>query len=462
MHETTKIAREITQQAGFKNDRRLIGNQILALPFRGTALGSALSRQSMTTPELYAQHVLPTYGRFPLVPVRGAGCRLWDETGKSYLDFCMGIAVCSLGHCHPRLVEAIRAQAGELMHVSNLYQSPLQAELAAEINEHHVRLPGKIFFSNSGAEANDGLIKAARRFGLKRPQADGSQRYEVITFLQSFHGRTLGALSATGQPKIQEGFDPLLPGFRHLPFNDIAALEAGIRPETAAILLEPIQGEGGVISGTPEFIRAVAAVCKKHDILLFFDEVQAGFGRCGDAMAWRMIAPEVQPDGISWAKGMGGGVPIGSFWLSDRTVDDCGTSLSSLLGPGSHGSTYGGNPLVCAASLAVLKEILEQDLATNATRQEARIREAVGSWQLPVVTEIRGKGLLLGIALDPALIPTPEGKTPALVVVNHLMECGLLLPPAGPSTIRLLPPLNVTDAEIDEALAIIHSVLIRF
>ena len=416
----------------------------------------------MNTSEKYAQHVLPTYGRFPLVPVRGAGARLWDDTGKSYLDFCMGIAVCSLGHCHPLLVEAIRQQAGELMHVSNLYQIPLQADLAEEINTHHVRIPGKVFFSNSGAEANDGLIKSARRFGLKRPQADGSQRYEVVTFLQSFHGRTLGAMSATGQKKIQEGFDPLLPGFRHLPFNDIAALENAVRPETAAILLEPIQGEGGVNMATPEFLRAVADLCKKHDLLLFFDEVQAGFGRCGDSMAWRMIAPEIKPDGISWAKGMGGGVPIGAFWLSDRAVAEDGTALSSLMGPGSHGSTYGGNPLVCAASLTVLKEIREKELAVNSILQEVRIRETVKSWNLPIVTEIRGQGLLLGIALDPARIPTPEGKTPALVVVNMLMERGLLVPAAGPNTFRLLPPLNVTEVEIDEALAIIHSVLSEF
>jgi acetylornithine/succinyldiaminopimelate/putrescine aminotransferase len=387
---------------------------------------------------------------------------LWDDAGKCYLDFCMGIAVCSLGHCHPKLVAAVRHQAGELMHVSNLYQNPLQAELAQEINEHHVRIPGKVFFSNSGAEANDGLIKAARRFGLKCPQPDGSQRYEVITFLQSFHGRTLGALAATGQAKIQEGFDPLLPGFRHLPFNNIEALENSIRPETVAILLEPIQGEGGVNCATPEFLRAVAEVCRKHDLLLFFDEVQAGFGRCGDAMAWRRIAEEIEPDGISWAKGMGGGVPIGSFWLSDRAVSDDGTNLSSLLGIGSHGSTYGGNPLVCAASLAVLIEIREHDLAANSLRQESRIRETVRLWNLPVITEVRGQGLLLGIGLNPELIPTPEGKTPALVVVNQLMERGLIVPPAGPNTFRLLPPLNVTDAEIDEALETIYAVLCEF
>jgi acetylornithine/N-succinyldiaminopimelate aminotransferase len=413
----------------------------------------------MNTSDLYAQHVLPTYGRFPLAPVRGAGCWLWDEAGKGYLDFCTGIAVCSLGHCHPRLVEAIREQAGNLLHVSNLYQIQQQAELAEEINTQHVKLPGKIFFSNSGAEANDGLIKSARRFGHKRPQPDGSPRFEVITFQQSFHGRTLGSMSATGQAKIQEGFDPLLPGFRYLPYNDIVALENGIRPETAAVLLEPIQGEGGVNMATPEFLRAVASICKKHDLLLMLDEVQAGFGRCGDSMAWRMLAPEIQPDGISWAKGMGGGVPIGAFWLSDRAIDDAGTALSSLMGPGSHGSTYGGNPLVCAASLAVLQEIREKELAANALLMEVRIRETIRSWELPVITEVRGAGLLLGVGLDASLIPTPEGKTPALVVVSKLMEHGLLVPPAGPNTIRLLPPLNVTEEEIDEALAIIREVL---
>jgi len=413
----------------------------------------------MNASDTLSQHVLPSYGRFPLVPVRGAGCRLWDNDGKCYLDFCTGIAVCSLGHCHPKLVEAIRKQAGELMHVSNLYQIPQQAELAEEINTHHVKLPGKVFFSNSGAEANDGLIKSARRFGHKRPQPDGSPRFEVITFQQSFHGRTLGSMSATGQAKIQEGFDPLLPGFRYLPYNDITSLENGIRPETAAILLEPIQGEGGVNMASAEFLRAVASVCKKHDLLLMLDEVQAGFGRCGDSMAWRMIAPEIEPDGISWAKGMGGGVPIGAFWLSDRTIDDAATALSSLMGPGSHGSTYGGNPLVCAASLTVLKEIREKELAANAMLMEVRIRETIRTWKLPVITEVRGAGLLLGIGLDPALIPTPEGKTPALVVVNKLMERGLLVPPAGPNTLRLLPPLNVTEEEIDEALAILKTTL---
>jgi acetylornithine/N-succinyldiaminopimelate aminotransferase len=416
----------------------------------------------MNTAGKFQQHVLPTYGRFPMALVRGEGCRVWDEQGRSYLDFCMGIAVCSLGHCHPLLVEAIRKQAGELIHVSNLYQIPLQAELAEEMVTRHIRLPGKVFFSNSGAEANDGLIKSARRFGHRRPQRDGSPRFEVVTFLQSFHGRTLGSMSATGQQKIKEGFDPLLPGFRHLPFNDLTSLENAIRPETAALLVEPVQGEGGVNVATPEFLRALAELCKKHDLLLFFDEVQAGFGRCGDAMAWRTIAPEITPDGISWAKGMGGGVPIGSFWLSDRAIDADGTPLSSLMGPGSHGSTYGGNPLVCAASLAVLREIRGANLAANALRQEARVRETIGSWNLPAVTGVRGAGLLLGIGLDASRIPAAPGGTAALTVVHRLMELGLLVPPAGPETIRLLPPLNVTDTEVDEALGLVHQALATF
>jgi len=412
-----------------------------------------------TTADIYASHVLHTYARFPIEPVRGLGCRLEDRSGKVFLDFCMGIATCSLGHAHPRLAEAIRDQAGTLLHCSNLYHIPQQAALAEEINTHHVKLPGKLFFSNSGAEANDGLIKSVRRFGHHRPQADGTPRYEVLTFRQSFHGRTLGSMAATGQEKIQQGFNPMLPGFRYLPFNDIAALRESIRPETAALLLEPVQGEGGVNVATAEFLRAAAEICREHDLLLMFDEVQAGFGRCGDAMAWRCIAPEIIPDGISWAKGMGGGVPIGAFWLSDRAVDDAGTALASLMGPGSHGSTYGGNPLVCAASLAVLTEIREADLAANARHQESRIRETITAWNHPAIGEIRGIGLLLGLGLHADAIPCTGGRTPALELVTRLMENGLLTVPAGPDTLRLLPPLNVTGAEIDEALTILHATL---
>ena len=413
----------------------------------------------MTTTERFDEHVLGTYGRFPLTLVEGKGARVTDEAGREYLDFCMGIAVCSLGHCHPRAVAAIREQAGKLIHVSNLYFTDNQVLLAEEMNLHHIGLPGKIFFSNSGAEANDGLIKSARRYGHLKPQADDKPRFEVITFQQSFHGRTLGSMAATGQAKIQQGFDPMLPGFRYLPYNDIAALENAVRDETVGFLLEPVQGEGGVHVASAEFLHALDALRKKHDLLLMFDEVQAGFGRCGEAMAWRAIAPEIEPDGISWAKGMGGGVPIGAFWLSDRSVDDKGAKLSSLMGPGSHGSTYGGNPLVCAAALETLKEIREKDLAANAIRQGARLRAAIESWKLPVVTEIRGLGLLFGIGLDAKRIAVEGAETPALKIVKSLISKGLITVPAGPDTVRLLPPLNVTNTEIDEALAILKDTL---
>lgn len=413
----------------------------------------------MTTAETFARYVLPTYGRHPLVPVRGEGVRIWDDAGKCYLDFCMGIAVCSLGHCPPCLVKAIQEQAAALIHISNLYQIPQQAELARVIVENFVRLPGKVFFSNSGAEANDGLIKTARRFGHAKRQPCGEPRYEVLTFSQSFHGRTLGAMAATAQTKIQEGFDPLLPGFRYLPFNDLEALEAAIRPETAAVLLEPVQGEGGVHMAKPEFLRGVAALCKQRDLLLLFDEVQAGFGRLGEPMAWRALASEIEPDGISWAKGMGGGYPIGAFWVSDRVIEADGKPLSSLMNPGSHGSTYGGNPLACAAALAVLGAISGDDLPANARRQEARIRAAVSTWNFPALAGLRGLGLLLGFALNPEKVPAVEGKTPAQVLVARLMEQGMLTVPAGPQTVRWLPPLNVTDAEIDEALAIMRRTL---
>jgi len=413
----------------------------------------------MKTADQLAQYVLPTYARSPITLVRGEGTRVWDEDGGVYLDFCTGIAVCSIGHCHPRMVAAITGQAGRLIHCSNLYGIEPQAKLARTIVEDHVRLPGKVFFGNSGAEANDGLIKTARRFGHRRPQADGSPRFEVLTFSQSFHGRTLGSMAATAQTKIQEGFDPLLPGFRYLPFNDPDALRPAIRPETAAILLEPVQGEGGIHPAGAGFLHTIVELCRAHDLLLLFDEIQCGFGRCGESMAWRTIAPDIQPDGISWAKGLGGGVPIGAFWVSDRAIDADGTALSSLMGPGSHASTFGGNPLVCAAALAVLDEIAGQDLAANARHQNSRIRASISAWKLPAVLEVRGPGLLLGVALDPAALQVPAGRTPALAVTDECRKRGLLVVPAGPQTVRLLPPLNVTCQDVDEALAILHDAI---
>lgn len=410
--------------------------------------------------DLTSAPILATYARFPLTLVKGEGSRVWDEQGSSYLDFCAGIAVCSLGHCHPIIVEAIEKQARTLIHVSNLYYTEPAAHLAQLISDL-VEIPGKTFFANSGAEANDGLIKLARRFGNHTPDpVSGQARSEIITFNKSFHGRTLGGIAATGQQTIKEGFDPLLPGFQHVPFNEIKSLTEAVGPATCAILLEPIQGEGGVNPATPEFLEGVARLCRSANLLLLLDEVQCGFGRLGEMMGWRALgAPDIQPDGISWAKGMGGGMPIGSFWVNDRPIDEDHTALSSLLGPGSHGSTYGGNPLQAQTSLAVLNEIAKADLPANATAREQQIRDTIASWNHPAIAGVRGKGLMLGIALNPEQVNAPEGKTSAVHLCGELLKNKLLVPPAGPDAIRFLPPLNITAAEAAEALTILKNTL---
>lgn len=412
----------------------------------------------MSIHDTFTQYVLPTYGRFPIVPEKASGSWLWDDQGKKYLDFCTGIAVCSVGHCHPRLVSTIQEQAATLMHCSNLYEIPQQAELAKTIVEDFVKIPGKVFFSNSGAEANEGLIKLARKFGNAKPANDGSPRHEVITFRNSFHGRTMGSLTATGQDAIQDGFAPILPGVNYAIYNDLDSVKAQITDKTAAILLEPIQGEGGIHSATEAFLNGLQALCIDHDLLLMFDEVQAGFGRLGHDMAWRAIAPNVTPDAISWAKGMGGGFPIGAFWVSDRETTK-GNPLSSHLGPRTHGSTYGGNPLACAASLAVLNEIKDSSLNDNVIAREQQIRTAIAEWNHPAITELRGKGLMLGFALDPQKIKAAEGVTPALALVLKLTEKGLLTVPAGAETLRWLPALNVTEDEVTQALKLLKEAL---
>ena len=404
--------------------------------------------------------ILGTYARFPLTLVKGEGARVWDDGGTSYLDFCAGIAVCSLGHCHPVMVKAIEEQARTLLHVSNLYHTLPAAHLAQRLTDL-VEIPGKTFFANSGAEANDGLIKLARRFGAHCPNSEtGEARSEIITFNKSFHGRTLGGIAATGQQKVKEGFDPLLPGFTHIPFNQLTALTDAISSSTCAILMEPVQGEGGVNTATPEFLAGVEKLCKEHNLLLLFDEVQCGFGRLGTMMGWRALGvPELQPDAISWAKGMGGGIPVGAFWVNDRTVDDAATPLSSLLGAGSHGSTYGGNPLAAQTSLAVINEIVSADLPANAAAREAQIRETIASWNHPAIEKVRGKGLMLGIVLKDGAFAVPTGKTPAVHLCNALMQNQLLVPPAGTDAIRFLPPLNITEQETSEALNILKTTL---
>ena len=397
-------------------------------------------------------YLLPTYANFPLTIVRGEGARLWDDEDKSYLDFCAGIATCSIGHCHPSLSKAISEQASTLIHCSNLYQIPQQKELARTLVEDFVQTPGKIFFGNSGAEVNDGMIKTARRFGHAQPHALGTPRYEVITFNSSFHGRTLGSMAATAQKKIHVGFDPLLPGFRYVPFNDLEALKSAINNTTVGIMLEPIQGEGGVNEASPEFLQGVADLCQENNLLLMLDEIQCGLGRTGTLMGWQSICPDLKPDTISWAKGLGGGFPIGAFYVSDRAIDKQGTALSSLMDAGSHGSTYGGNPLACSAALAVLSEIKSAKLIANAAHQEQHIRKVITEWNHPAIETIRGKGLLLGFAIAPEVTDAPT-------LCKALMTNRLLTVPAGPNTLRWLPPLNVTDDEVDEALIIFKNTL---
>jgi acetylornithine aminotransferase/acetylornithine/N-succinyldiaminopimelate aminotransferase len=404
----------------------------------------------MTTPstaDLYRDYVMPTYGRFDLVLSRGDGAWVWDEAGKAYLDFGAGIAVCSLGHSHPKLSSAIADQAARLIHTSNLYMTRPQGELAKLIVDL-VDLSGKVFFCNSGAEANEGLYKLARKFGAP------TGRHEIITFTNSFHGRTLGGISATGQEKVKTGFSPLVEGFVHVPFNDLAAVEAAITPKTVAILLEPVQGEGGINPATPEFLKGVRALCDKHDLLLMFDEVQCGFGRTGDWCAWRTIVPTgVEPDAVSWAKGIANGVPLGAFWAGTRSTAT--VPLCDLLGPGTHGTTYGGNPLVAAAGLTVLLTIQEEGLLENARNLGLRLISELQAMNLTAIRLVRGVGLMIGIELNDL---TGEGL-PSIIATKALMAAGLLVIPSGERTIRLLPPLNITKTEADQALAILREVL---
>ncbi len=390
---------------------------------------------------------------------KGEASYLYDTEGRRYIDFCCGIATCCLGHCHPVVVDALCRQARELMHCSNLYGIAQQEELAEIIVKDFIGIPGRVFFANSGAESNDGIIKVARRYGHRHPAADGTPRYEVITFNKSFHGRTLGSMAATGQKKIQVGFDPLLVGFRYVDFNDLDALRAAISPVTCGIMLEAIQGEGGVNPVRAEFLEGVAALCQEHDLLLMLDEVQCGFARCGAPMGWKAVCPELQPDLVSMAKGIGGGFPMGGFWVSNRAIDAEGTELSSIMGPGSHGSTFGGTPLACATSTAVLRELVSGHYAERAARLGEHIKATVESWGLPCVDTVRGCGLLRGVGLRAGSFAVPEGSTPAAHVNTLCMKAGLLACPAGPDTLRLIPALNIPENVLEDGLAILKGVL---
>jgi predicted acetylornithine/succinylornithine family transaminase len=391
---------------------------------------------------VYEKYVIPTYGRFDLDIARGRGCRVWDFEGREYLDFGAGIAVCSLGHAHPEVTAAVAAQAETLVHTSNLYRTAPQAELARRLVE--ITGPGKVFFCNSGAEANEGLIKLARRFGSV------SGRHEILTFDGSFHGRTMAGISATAQEKVKKGFGPLLDGFRHLPFGDLEAVRAAVGPLTVAVLVEPVQGEGGIHIARAEFLKGLRQFCDEHRLLLLFDEIQCGLGRTGDWCGWKTIAPDVVPDGVSWAKGIANGFPLGAFWIASREADERGP-LCDLLGPGSHGTTFGGNPVSCAAGLKVL-EIIERDGLREAAKElGGELASALLAARIPGVSGVRSLGLMTGVQLDPSAF-SDKSRTPAMAAVLASMAEGLLVIPAGETVVRFLPPLNVTREEIREAV----------
>ena len=413
-------------------------------------------------PAWLEKYVMPNYGRFQVWPEKGEGPYVWDRDGKKYLDFAGGVAVCPLGHAHSEVADAISRQAHTLIHVSNWYCIRQQAELAKVLVEDVMKIHGKCFFSNSGAEANEGMIKLARKYGVTKPKADGSPRYEIITFTGSFHGRTFGAMSATAQEKIHGGFGPIVPGFVYVPFNDIAALQAAITDTTIAILVEPVQGESGVNPMTPEFLRAVQSLCRSQDLLMLLDEVQCGLGRTGELCGWRSIIPgeEIIPDSVSWAKSIGSGYPLGSFWVRDRALGDgIDTKLCDLLGPGTHGTTYGGSPLACTVAMATLNVILRDGLAPKSAELGKQIASEVTAWNHPLIREVRAFGMMIGFELEEEKIASmtavkASGKIVSIFVAKALLDAGMMVVPAGPKVVRWLPPMNLTSAQAAEGLAL--------
>ena len=406
--------------------------------------------------ELFAKNVVPSYGRFDIAFSHGSGSQLFDVNGKRYLDLGGGIAVCSLGHAHPAITEALVEQSKKLVHVSNLYYTESQGRLAAELVSRIA--PGKVFFCNSGAEANEGLFKLARKSG------HDEGRFEVITTVNSFHGRTLAGIAATGQDKVKKGFEPMTPGFRHVPFNDLAAMRAAISPATAAIMIEGVQGEGGITAASPEYLLGLRALCDEKKLLLLMDSVQCGHFRTGKFQSYQRILEnsefgirnsEFVPDGISMAKSLGGGFPMGAFWVRSPYAD--------LLGAGTHGTTYGGTPLACAVALKVLEVIEREKLAENARTTGEFLKSEItrlAKTYPAVVKGARGMGLILGIELAeniPAFAASE--KTPALQFVNRLHDAGVLTIPSGNQISRLLPALNLTRADATEGIAIIESVV---
>lgn len=382
------------------------------------------------------EYVMNTYSRHSYALVRGKGSYVWDADGNKYLDMVSGIAVNNIGHCHPRVVKAIKEQAELLLHCSNLYWIEPQVQLAKMIVDNSCG--DKVFFCNSGAEANEGAIKLARKWSYEKY---GPGRYEIITALNSFHGRTLATLAATGQAKYQKGFEPLMPGFKYVPYNDLEALEKAITPQTCAILLEPLQGEGGVHQASLQYMEGVKELCEEHDILLMLDEVQAGLGRTGELFAYQNY--RIEPDVFTLAKGLGGGVPIGALVA-------CGDA-ANVFGPGQHATTFGGNPLATAAAIATLTVIIGEKLPRQAKGKGDYLKEKLLSFknQMPIIKDVRGLGLLTGVELS------IEGKK----VQDICQEKGLLINCVQSKVLRLAPPLNISYEDLDKGIEIIGEAL---
>jgi acetylornithine/N-succinyldiaminopimelate aminotransferase len=376
-----------------------------------------------------AKYLMGTYSRQPLSIVRGRGSKVYDMEGREYLDFVGGIAVNILGHGHPDLVQAIQRQAAQLIHTSNLYYTEPQVKLAKMLVDHS--FADRVFFCNSGAEANEAAIKLARRYGHEK---HGAGRFEIITMKNSFHGRTMATITATGQEKVQKGFEPLLPGFVYAPLNDVNAIANMVTDKTAAIMLEPIQGEGGVHVADREYLKHVRQLCTERDMLLIFDEVQTGMGRTGTLFAYEQLG--VEPDIMTLAKGLGGGMPIGACLARE--------SVAAVFVPGTHASTFGGNPLACAAALAVCRVLLEGRVLEQAKRMGEYLAKGLADCKdrHRIVRDVRGLGLLQGIEVD----------TDARAIVADCLARGVLINATSDHILRFVPPLIITQREIDKLL----------
>lgn len=385
------------------------------------------------TVQLYRKYVMPTYVTAPLVLARGKGMYVWDEDGKKYMDFFPGWAVSGIGHCHPRVVKAIQNQAGRLLHVSNNYYHAGQGMLAEKIIQSS--FPGKVFFCNSGAEANEAAIKLARKYG-------NPKRNEIITMERSFHGRTLATVTATAQKKFQQGFEPLPAGFVNVAFNDLAALKKAVSPKTVAIMLEPVQGEGGVNVADAEYLKAVRRLCSKKNFLLIFDEVQSGMGRTGKLFSWQNFG--VVPDMMTLAKSLGGGFPVGALVA--------GRKIADTLSAGTHGTTFGGSPLACAAALATFEAITKEKLLKNA--------EVMGAYLLKKLRELKKKHSVIrevrGVALMTGLELAIDGKK----IYDECLKKGLLINCTQGNVLRIMPPIIVKKSEIDKAISILEKALV--